>query len=71
MNRIIRWLTHRVVSWFQKRCDHDPEHVSFDILGGSHEPTHVQFCHRCGAVCVRSRPNDTHYWLTVSPGTFP
>lgn len=72
MKRIVTWLTNRVIAWFQSRCDHNGDTVSFDILEGAHEPTIVQWCHRCGAVCVRTRGVlSPHNWRTVSPGTFP
>lgn len=71
MQRLSRWLTNRVVAWFQARCDHNPDNVSFDILEGSHEPTHVQWCQRCGAVCVRHSAIYPHNWRRVMPGTCP
>ena len=34
---------------FQKRCTHDPEDVSADILEGGGKTWAVMWCRRCGA----------------------
>jgi hypothetical protein len=62
------WLIRQVVAWAQARCHHPGHAVSFDILEGDHEPTHVQRCQNCGAVCVRSGAIAPHNWRRVIKG---
>jgi hypothetical protein len=63
----VLWLRTLVIAWCQRRCPHPGHAVAFDVLEGSHEPTHVQVCRLCGACCVRYRITDPHNWQTVIP----
>jgi hypothetical protein len=66
---MLKWFLSRLVRWAQKRCDHDPSHVSFDITESTvfATDTHVKLCHVCGAVAVCHGHMST--WRTVS--TYP
>ena len=66
-DRIRNWLIAHLVYWAQRNCKHSSHEVTFDILEGEHEPTHVQWCQRCGAVCVRANAISPHEWRRVIP----
>ena len=38
-----------LLRWIQSKCDHDPRHVTADVLEGDYLPLQLQWCRLCGA----------------------
>ena len=71
-------MSERLTNWlfwqFQRRCTHDPEDVSADILEGGGKTWAVMWCRRCGAyrrsheLCGSTLPWTTPRATWTGPG---